>query len=288
MRTIVLEFFSDKYRRLALTIGAIVSWLGVAIIAYSRPAIHGLIKLNDVIPNATDLDKASPEQLASLTLENPALHEIVFNYSNGIGMGLAVAILSVMFCAASFIGRPFQTGSVVYDHIANPVKVDRWAKRTLAVVLCSMLYLAAVILVSVPIYLTGVAVSDTWNLVPLRGILINVVLSVLVSAVTSAISASLAWLARSATRPLIFLAALLIIDQVVGFAFRLLHIQSLSAILPFSAIKSVIPLDLGTLAPNLQPQGSHILAVCSSLIWAVILLTISAYAESRREIPIIS
>lgn len=286
--SVILEFFSDKYRRLALTIGAIASWLGVAIIAYSQPVIHGLIKLNDVIPHATDLDKASPEQLASLTLENPALHGIVFNYSNGIGMGLAVAILSVMFCAASFIGRPYQTGSAIYDHIAIPVKIHRWVKRTSAVVLCSMLYLAAVILISLPIYLSGVAVSDTWKLVPLGEILINVVLSVLVSAITSAISASFAWLARSATRPLIFLATLLIIDQVVDVAFRFFHIQYLSAVLPFSAIKSVIPLDLGTLAPNLQPQSSHILAIFSSLTWAVVLLAISAWSENRREIPIIS
>lgn len=284
----VYEFYCVKQRRMMLAVGAIVSMVGSAFICFSKPVMDGLIRLNEVIPNATDLDKASPEQINMLTLANPAMHALVFNYSNGLALGFSAGMVVMAVAASSFIGRAYTTGAVLYEHVKTPNRVQRWLAKTVSVILASMLYTALLVLCSLPIYFLGVYATDTWGMMQVSQICSNIALSILVMAVVAALSTSLAWIFRNANKPLFLLAGVLVFEQILVIALKFAHIEGIQKVLPITAIKSAIPVDFSAFVPNLTTGESSFEAIICISVWATALLLVSAVSEQRREIPIIT
>ena len=282
----ISEFFYARYRCVILVAGAIFILLRVLLISFSQMAMEGLISLNQVIPNATDLDKASPEQMRMFTLENPAMHEVVFNYGSGVVLGLSAPMAAIIFCAASFIGRPYVTGNALYEHTRVPQRFQRWFSKTIAVLIISLFYTLVMIVLSVPIYLYGTSVAAAWKVLPVENIVKDIALSTLVMLIAAAIGASLAWLFRDSGKPLLLFAGVVVVEQIAIIILKFAHISYVKIFFPVTALRETISITGFGVSPF--PVQSGLSAAMCAIAWGIALLLMSWITERRREIPIIT
>ena len=266
MSTMNVEIMRLRQGRIASTMTIILiiaTFLVATLEAFARDTINALISLNRVIPNATQAQSMSPEDLAKLSLDQPGLQLTAAANAGGVG-GVSPAALAMMIMGGLFITREYHFASMTSAAVALSRRGQLYRNKCAAAALAS--FVAAFGLTAVRLLVLFTAL-DPFALVmsELRGLVTLVLCGVL--------GAGLGFLLRRQTVLLLLLGGLFVVESTFRSLATLTGADILHGCLPLSAT------GLST-----QPGAQGWLAAGIVVAWSAIVVTWGAFCFNRREL----
>lgn len=275
MSTMNVEIMRLRQGRIASTMTIILiiaTFLVATLEAFARDTINALISLNRVIPNATQAQSMSPEDLAKLSLDQPGLQLTAAANAGGVG-GVSPAALAMMIMGGLFITREYHFASMTSAAVALSRRGQLYRNKCAAAALASFVAAFGLTAVRLLVLFTALAVQrinlalDPFALVmsELRGLVTLVLCGVL--------GAGLGFLLRRQTVLLLLLGGLFVVESTFRSLATLTGADILHGCLPLSAT------GLST-----QPGAQGWLAAGIVVAWSAIVVTWGAFCFNRREL----
>lgn len=157
MKSEVLKLW---FSRLPVIVGSVLVVEAVVVAgatAWFRSIIDALIRLNDVVPNATDADEMSLERLASFDFANGGVQAMVLDPTGSALLGFSAAVTGMLLLGALAAVREFRFGTMARTVLHEPRRtVVLWRKVAAA---CAVGLGLAVTLVAVRLVIFVVALN---------------------------------------------------------------------------------------------------------------------------------
>lgn len=288
----MIAYELDKLRHSrAVWIGYAVALFGAlgtgALLIGLRPAIDALIRLNDIIPNATDADRLSPDQLNALSFANPAVQAMAANLT-GSGFGnpgipaLVVTILGIVAVTGEYRHGGIATTSLVtprrgvaLGHRAAALSATALVLSVLLVPVSIGVLAAGPALVDTSLELTAAQVGGTW----LRSALVMVLLVL--------IGMSIGYLVRNQVAAVVLFFTWMLAEEFVRNVGMLLGGEhSVLNALPLGLAQDAVAAPLDGLPPGLALTASVAPWQALGLLamWTALAVGTSALTYVRRDV----
>lgn len=274
-----VEIIRLRQGRIASTVTiilAITTSLIAALEAFARDAINALISLNRVIPNATQAQSMSPEELAKLSLDQPGVQLVTAANAGGAG-GVSPEALAMMIMGGLFITREYHFASMTSAAVALPRRGQLYRNKCAAAALASFVAALGLTTIRLLVLSTALAVQrinlalDPFSLAlsEVRGLVTLVLCGVL--------GAGLGFLLRRQTVLLLLLGGLFVIESTL---------RSLATLTGADILHGCLPLSATGLSTRPGAQGW--LAVGIVVAWSAIVTAWGAFCFKRRELTFLT
>lgn len=284
------ELAKLRYARSTWIIGigvVVTTVLGSLFMGFAKSMIDLLIRLNDVIPNATDAQSMSPQTLAQLEIDRPGIQLVVTDIFGLPGGQFSPLCLGAVLLGILAVTSEYRHGGIVLAALAEPGRTRFLAAKAgaltvvltgLALLLC--LLTTAVLLVAVlgQGARVEVAASDV----------LAMMLRSLVAAVGFGLAGiGLGFLVRAQTPALLLAFGVMLAESVLRPLARLVTDGFTPAdLLPYGLAQDAAGVtDAMPLVPGLTGISPAV-AVLTVAAWAAVLIAAGALALCRRDISL--
>lgn len=288
-RSELLRIASSRAALVVLLLVLAEALLGGLGAAFLPRLIDGLIKLNEVIPNATEAGQLPSGALESLSLEHLAVQATVADLSGGFGLGVSVATLGAMALGALSVTNEYRRGSIILSTLAqsSPVRL-LFAKASslsltiilvcvpLIVIKFAILYFGA-FLQGVAVVIDPLALSGIW----VRGAVVLVCFGLM--------GFGLGLLVRSSIGSLAIIFGFVIIESSLRPISALVAngptvVNLLPFGLPADAVRGAQFLD----DMSLQVSIGTVSALLALSVWTITMLLAGSWRFAKSESPVFS
>ncbi|WP_394276589.1 hypothetical protein [Luteococcus sp.] len=256
----------------ALAVGTI---LLATIEVFAIAAIRALIKLNAVVPNATQAQHMSPETLSKLSIDTVDMQRIALDPTGASG-GTSIVALGLVALGGLFVVREYRYGSMAATLIAQPRRQRLLADKVAAVALTALLISAGIAFVRFLILRCGLAAQHAS--LHLTGLQVLALQFRGIAALTlcGCLGAGLGFLVRRQAPLLVGLGVLVGVESTM---------QALGNVAGVPQAFHLLP--LASAAHSVELGATGWVALAASGTWALVSVLTAAYSFTREELSFV-
>lgn len=270
------ELLKLRYSRIPIVVSIILA-IEVLVVtagtAWLRSGLDLLGRLNQVIPNATEVDSLSAAQLAQLSIERPEVQSLVVEGTASSVLGMNIPTVGYLLLGALFVIREFRNGTAARTVLTEPDRAKSVASKVAAVAVLVAILAAALAAVRVAILLIAVSSQGAGVQLSAAAVGGGLARSVLAAVIAALVGVALGYLVRSQTPILV---------GVIGWVFVESTITSLAMAMGWNTpLLELLPLSLLAGGVGQQVTGATLPAVVPVVVAAVLAAALLAWATAR-------
>ena len=251
--------------------------------------IDGLIGLNEVIPNATNAEQFTDEQLTGLTLASPDIQLLVGDVLGNTGLGISLPVVAATLFGALTITGEFRRGSMTNSVLVDPRRVHLILRKLATLISFTTAAAVVLILVRMMILTIGLAVQEEPLLAELPELLAMCGRGIIALVLYTTLGFGIGLLVRSQVATLAAVFTAIVVESVIRpLALLILGGANPTLYLPFGLVPDLsdtTPLAaLGASAP-LSATISPAAATVTLVLWALLLLGVATLRFIRTDVP---
>jgi ABC-2 type transport system permease protein len=271
--------------RAILFAGIVITAAVSAFMANIVPLANALIRLNEVVPNATDADKMSPETMQSIGMSSAQMQQVVLSTTAGSFFGVGPAVLAVVLVGLLSVTTEFRFGSVVGAVLADPRRIRYVLAKLVAVGTVAGLAVTVIAAINLTTLLISVWAQQETVLVPIITMLSLWGRGVLAAMGYAAIGMGIGFLLRSQVAALIATFAVILAEPVLRVVGRLLaNGITVTDFLPFGLAQPSAGANVPLPGLGAAVAPAPLVALAALVVWAIVLLGLGGQLFVRREI----
>ena len=170
------ELLRIRTSRATAAIAAVVfaeAVVGGLVVSFLPGILKALIRLNDVIPNATQADRMSPETIDALRLGHENVQATVADPAGGFGLGFSAAVIGAVVLGAFYVTNGYRHGSIALNALVQPSRIRLLGVKAAALTITVLAACLPLVIVRAGILAFAAAAQDvggTLGMADLAGI----------------------------------------------------------------------------------------------------------------------
>lgn len=259
------------------------------LLAFLPRLIDALIALDAVIPNATNADQFTDEQLAALTLASPPLQVLIADILGSAGIGTSMpAIAATLFGALTITGE-FRRGSLASAVLVEPRRICLVLAKLTALVTSTVVAATLLAVVRASVLAVGLIAQGQPLLAEPSETLSMWGRSIIALGLYATLGFGIGLLIRNQVATLSAIFAAIVIESIIRpVALLILGESNPTLYLPFGLVSDIVgntPLAAFGAATSLTATLSAVAAIIALTLWAAALLGAATTRFGRTDVP---
>ncbi|MDN6498879.1 MAG: hypothetical protein L0K44_03875 [Yaniella sp.] len=275
--------------KILLTLVLLEALLVGLLLADLPSLIDGVIALNEVIPNATNADQFSDEQLAALTLASSPFQVLISDVLGNTGIGTSLPVIAATLFGALTITGEFRRGSVTNAALHQPLRAKLILTKATAI--AATAFAAAIVLIVVRggVLAIGLAVQGEPLLIEMPELLTVWARGIIALLAYSLLGLGLGLLVRNQVATVSVIFAVIVGESILRpLALLIFGGINPTLYLPFGLVPDIIgsnPLAVLGTSASLTASLSSLVALVTLTLWAGAVVGLAVFRFARTDIP---
>lgn len=284
------ELAKLRYARTTWVVAAVAvaeSLLTSAFVVFLVPLSNALVRLNEVVPNATDADSMAPETLEAMSFGSAGPQVFVADFAGGTGFGIGTACVCAVVLGALAVTSEYRHGSIVNAVLARPNRWSLLAAKAAALAVTLLLVAGLLAAASGAMLLVGHVVSVTGLLLSAGTVATLWVKGAATLVLFGLMGMGVGFLLRGQVAALVVLFAAVTVESVLR-PLAALFVPGITPVsfLPFGLVNDLMAtgswsVEMMTTAATLSP----LIAFVALVGWAVAVAGLGGLRLARRDVP---